>query len=208
MKLYSNLALLCSAVVLTACETVTSPVPVGEQPAQIEAGKWEGRWANAEGYLDVTVVDAKNGLVHIDYTDEGECESMSLELRSSGEWLFFNVTEEDFEKSEGLASSPCSPVHTESSVDGEDDPGKPRSFLWGRVLNKDDSIVAWAPAPEVFVRLVQEGHLPGTVNDGNVVLGPLKPNHYQIITSGSHGVVLDWEQPMVLFRSGSVADPE
>ena len=205
VKLRAYLGLGLAALVLTACDTVTSPVPLGERPAPINAEKWEGRWANAEGYLDLTVVDAKNGLVQIAYQEDGECENLRAQLRTSGEWLFFNVTEADFEKSEGLAGSPCSPADSadpaEHGADGEDEQGEAPSYLWGRVLHRGDSIIAWSPSVEVFARLVKQGRLPGTVEDDNVVLGPLGPEHYAVIVSGAHGVVLDWERPLVLFRS-------
>ena len=77
------------------------------------------------------------------------------------------------------------------------------SYLWARIEHGDDAIIAWAPDSVVFARLVEAGLLPGAVEEGNVVLGALKPEHYRIITTGSHGVVLDWEQPMVLYRERS-----
>lgn len=197
------LLLLLASLVLGACNTVTSPVPVGEEPAALDASDWNGRWENAEGYMDLTVVDAANGLVHISYDDDGECEELDVQLRTSGDWVFFNVTEKDFEESEGLASSPCSPAHAhEDGAWSAPDPDA-GGYFWGRVIQRDSSIVAWAPAPEVFVRLVEQGRLPGTVEDGSVVLGPLSEQHYEIIISGAGGVAMDWEQPLVLYRAAN-----
>lgn len=201
------LAFVLVALSLAACETVTSPVPLGEQPASLDASQWEGRWANADGYLDLVVTDAANGLVRIAYddADEGECKEMQLQLRTSGEWTFFSVTEEDFERSEGLASSPCSPVGSspsalESAAEAPGAEPAPSRYMWGRVRLADNAIYAWGPEPEAFVRLVSAGRLPGTVDEGSVVLGPLGPEHYALIISGSEGVVLDWEEPLVLYR--------
>lgn len=187
---------------LAACDTVTSPMPLGEKPAVIEAGDWEGRWLNAEGYLDLTVVDGTNGLLRIAYDDDGTHQEMDIELRTAGEWTFVNFTEEDFEESEGLASSPCSPVDS-PKPDLPECEEQPSGYFWGRIRHMDDTLVAWGPEPAAFVRLVEQGLIPGTVEEGSVVLGPLTSEHYEIITSGAHGVVLDWENPMVLYRQKS-----
>lgn len=194
---------LLASLVLGACDSVTSPVPLGEEPAALNASDWNGRWENATGYMDITVVDAANGLVHISYDDDGECEELDVQLRTSGEWIFFNVTERDFEESEGLASSPCSPAHVHQEgvhQAADEDAG---GYFWGRVIQRDTSIIAWAPSPEAFVRLVETGRIPGTVDGGSVVLGPLGEAHYQTMISGSAGVVLDWEQPLVLYRASA-----
>lgn len=189
-----------AAVLLAACDTVTSPVPLGEEPAVIDAAQWEGRWHNAERYIDVKVVDAANGIVHLGYEDDGDYEELDLEVRRSGDWLFVNVTERDFEESEGLATSPCSPAET-SRPDLPECADAPPSYLWARVKNSNGAVMVWAPDPAVFARLVDTSVLPGMVEEGNVVLGSLEPEHYRVITTGSHGVVLDWEHPMVLYRA-------
>lgn len=195
-----KLALACIAAVLGACDTVTSPVPLGQQSAAIEAGDWQGRWYNAEGDLDLEVIDGPAGLVRIAYDDDGEFREMDLQLRTAGEWTFASVTEKDFEESEGLATSPCSPVEA-PATDVPECEEQPRAYLWARIEMNPDAIIAWSPDAEVFVRLVESGLLPGTVSEGSVVLGSLTAEHYQIITSSAHGVVLDWEHPMVFFRA-------
>ena len=207
MNLRIALALPLAALSLAACETVTSPVPLGEKPAVLETAAWEGRWANADGHLDLLVTDAANGLVRIAYNDieDGDCKDMELQLRTSGEWTFFSVTEEDFERSEGLASSPCSPVSSTGSGLAPGEESGSASYLWGRVRLSDNAIYAWGPDPEAFVRLVSAGRLPGTVDEGSVVLGLLSPEHYELIISGSEGVVLDWEDPLVLYRQQPTA---
>lgn len=205
MNLRAGIFIPVVALSLAACETVTSPVPLGQKPAVLDAGEWEGRWENADGYLDLAVIDSANGLVSIAFDeDEGECKQMELQLRTSGDWTFFNVTESDFERSEGLASSPCSPVTGDKPAElSPDEAAGPSNYLWGRVRLSGDAIYAWGPDPEVFVRLVSEGHLPGMVDEGSVVLGALNPAHYELIVSGSKGVVLDWDDPLVLYRHGA-----
>lgn len=202
MRAAMRLTAAAAAILLAACDTVTSPVPLGEEPAVIDAAQWEGRWYNAEGHIDVKVVDAANGMVHLGYEDDGDYEEMDLEVRRSGDWLFVNVTERDFEESEGLATSPCSPAET-LQPDLPECEDAPPSYLWARVKNSGGAVIAWVPDPAVFSRLVDAGVLPGTLEEGNVVLGSLGPGHYRVITTGSHGVVLDWEHPMVLYRARS-----
>lgn len=213
MNVKTSLAIAAVALSLVACETVTSPVPLGEKPATLVAEEWEGRWANDEGFLDLEVIDAANGLVRIAYdeAENGECREMELQLRtagdSGGEWMFFNVTEEDFERSEGLASSPCTPARpAPGTAAPQAEDGATVSYLWGRVRQSGDAIYAWGPNPKAFVRLVNAGQLPGTVDDGSVVLGPLSAEHYQLIISGDQGVVLEWEDPLVLYRRTKTAD--
>ena len=78
-------------------------------------------------------------------------------------------------------------------------------YFWARVKQGTDSIIAWLPDYKKFKALVEEGTLPGEVDSehsygGAVMLGDLKPEHYQAIVSGEHGVLFDWEDPIVLFR--------
>jgi hypothetical protein len=201
MRPWTGLFLIIAALLLGGCDSVSSPVPVGEKAMAIDPEAWEGRWANADGRLDITVVDAAKGLVRVAYAEEGECGEMDMELRSSGEWIFVNVTAKDFAESEGLAKAPCKPAQAGaaggSTADGSDNEG---GYLWGRITQTEKAIVAWSPAPEAFVRLVNSGQVPGTIQDGSVVLGKLEPQHYEIITTSSMGVVMDWEKPLVLYR--------
>jgi hypothetical protein len=196
MTTVKHCLLAIAALLLTACETVTSPVPVGETPAVIEATDWNGRWGNADGHLDLTVVDGSAGTVHVTYVEEGEVKELDLSVRESGGWLFVNVTEADFNDSQGLGESAADAAAAQPS------------YLWSRILLRDNLMIGWNPDPEIFVRLVEQQILPGTIDEGSVVLGPLTPEHYRIITSGSHGVVLDWESPMVLYRIEPEASAE
>ena len=179
------------AMTLTACEMVTSPAPLGEKPVAIEAEEWVGRWSNADGHLDVSVLDAAKGLVTIEFDEDDKTHSLVLQLREAAGWTFVSVTERDFNHSQGLG---------ESALEGS--AGKPvlDAFLWARIVKNGDSIIAWSPAPEPFVVLVEKGLLPGHVDEGSVALGAMSDEHYRIMTSGEHGVVLDWENPMVLYR--------
>ena len=191
MRVPLNLILVVVAMVLTACETVTSPAPLGDKPLAIEAEDWEGQWSNAEGHLDLSVVDAAKGLVTIEFEEDGTAHTLDLQLREAAGWIFVNVTERDFNQSQGLG---------EMAIEGNPDTPVSNAYLWARIVNNGDSIIAWSPAPEQFVMLVEKGLLPGHVDEGNMVLGALGHEHYRVMTSGEHGVLLDWENPIVLYR--------
>lgn len=173
---------------LAACATVTSPVPLGTEPEALDAAVWEGTWRNDNGSLELTMTDAENGLARIAFEEDGARKILDLIVRRSGDWTIVNVTEEDFEESEGLEG--------ESESDADSGP----SYLWARVEMKDGAILVWDPDPAAFAELVGKGVLPGTVAEDDVVLGTLSPEHYDIITSGSHGVLMKWDEPLVLYR--------
>jgi hypothetical protein len=180
--------LILSCSVLGACSTVSSPVPLGSEPAALDPAAWEGAWSNPDGTLEITVTDATNGLARMIFEEDGEKQELNLVVRQSGEWIFANVTEEDFDDSQGL----------DGEGDGDSESGE--SYLWVRVKLKSGAIIAWDPDAEAFAELVSAGVLPGSVNEGDVVLGALSPEHYEIITSGSHGVLMNWDEPAILYR--------
>lgn len=166
---------------LAACDTVTSPAPLGEEVVRVNPAEWEGFWMHPDGPLSIKVIDAEQGLLRFDYEDEGKPVSLPVQLRQSNGWQFVNVTVGDFDP----------------DLDAE----HPEHWLWARVLHKGDTLIAWGPQPSVFAGLVAEGVLPGAVDEGSVVLGSLCPEHYRVITASSHGLVLDWENPLVLTRA-------
>ena len=114
-------------------------------------------------------------------------------VKSSGEWVLFNVKVRDFDETQGVA-----PDSWESA---EDSVPNPDHYYWGMAKIEDQALLAWGPEAEAVARLVNEGVPPGSVTDGNVELGKLEPPHYQIITTSSHGVLMDWDSPLVLVRN-------
>ena len=49
--------------------------------------------------------------------------------------------------------------------------------------------------------MVREGKLPGKIDaNNNIILDELKPEHVNIITSESEGVLFDWQNPGVVMR--------
>jgi len=172
-------------VALCGCEAVYSKHPVGLEPVQISpemADKLEGIWAyHGPGAVTVRVADAENGILEIAWVEPGmdglELRSAEVHLREANGWTFASVT-------------------------GEDAP-EDLKHMWGRIEGKRDRmIIVWAPDVDKFKELVKEGELPGEVDEGgDVVLGELEDEHYDIITD-EDSVVLDWEDPLVFIRVG------
>jgi len=186
---------LASMLVLAGCKEVTSPVPFGEQPYAADAGQWAGRWNAGEASLVISVTDAAQGRLHVRLEEPGSTpEDYDVQLRTSGEWIFASVLDTDYPENRG-----------QDDGSGEGAKSEPR-YLWGRVsFGGDNELVGWDPDPAAFVRLVEAGLLPGTVDDGSVHLGELGPDQYRMITSGSQGVLLDWEHPTVFYRNTSAS---
>jgi len=184
MAIFLRTAITVLAIFLNACDTVSSPVPLGVEPAVIDAAEWSGQWFNADGRVDITVVDAAKGLVHIDFREDGKADTLDLQLRKFNGWIFASVSEQAFDQSQGLEGASS----------------ETESYLWARLVRHGKTIIAWIPKAEKFATLVEKGLLPGRVEDDNVILGPLNQEHYRILTSEDHGVLLDWEHPTVLYR--------
>lgn len=184
-----RLVLASLALFVAACDMVSSPTPLGEKSHAIKAQEWDGRWFDSNGYVDLSVVDGANGLMKMTVVDQGESDTLDLQLREGFGWVFANAREAEYFDSQGL------------EIEGA-------GYLWARIVKDENVIRAWRPDPEVFARLVTEGLIPGHVEDGDVVLGALTNQHYNAIVSGSHGIVLEWEDPIVLYRYQSGKAPE
>jgi len=84
-----------------------------------------------------------------------------------------------------------------------------KGMVWGRFKKHGDYIVFWTPDYDRFSDLVNEGLLPGHLDAGesddmfdskNIILSGLKPEHMDLITSGSKGVMFEWEYPFFMVR--------
>jgi hypothetical protein len=185
MKLVRLAAVAVALVALAGCE-VYSSAPMGEEVVSITASDWEGFWLTEDGPVAIEVVNVDAGELMISGIDlrqqddgvEGPPNVWSnlVYLRRSGGWLF-------------------------GSVENEDEPGL---WEWARIKKDGDQLIIWAPRGSAFRELVSEGVLPGIVERGEyastTTLGELSPAHYELITSGARGVLLDWEDPFVLRR--------
>ena len=162
---------------LAGCSVAYVSQPLGETPLVLSADEWEGTWVHKEGALTIKVLDAKQGRIQVGWIESNQDRlkllAYDIALYRSGDWVFGNAKE-----------SPSSP-----------------NYLWARVKNEGGQITVWFPDMAQLERLVKEGVLPGAVDeDDNVFLAPLTPDQMRVITSGSHGSVLDWDEPIVLIH--------
>ena len=161
------------------CDYVVSKRPVGESPVALEESEWKGTWLHGDGPITVRIADAKEGRLEVAWVEEKEgalvLESVDAWLRESGEWIFASF----------------------AGIDGDLDQA---GYLWGRLVREEDQLLLWWPRPEQFRRLVEEGLLPGKIEDGDVLLGDLEPEHLAIVTSEEHGMLFAWDEPMTFHR--------
>ena len=191
-----RLATAAAALSLAACANVFSPTPVGEESVAIDPADWDGLWTEPNLALVIKTLDADRGVLDVFMVDGSTRQSVTVELRRSGGWLFGSFNDYDDEDAPGDGESPP-------------DNGTPirdaRPYAWVRVVNKDNKLVFWQPHTDRFRRAVERGDLPGRVateEDGDpVYLGRLEPEHYRLITESSAGVLMDWDEPVVLVRS-------
>jgi len=78
---------------------------------------------------------------------------------------------------------------------------------WGRFEKYGDRIIIWIPNYKRFSDLVNDGLLPGHPyaggrSDGNsyCILSGLKPEHMNLITSGSKEMLFEWQYPSFMVR--------
>jgi hypothetical protein len=169
---------------LAGCTNVYSSRPIGEQAAVLDEEAWEGTWVNRGGAMTIMVEDAGQGALQAAWVEENDgvlkLHSFHVMLRQSGDWIFCNLREPD---------------------EQDEQENTEERYLWGRIKNQDGQILFWLPEVDKVKALVEQGVLPGTVDEeGDVLLSPLTPEQLQVITSGEHGVLLDWEEPIVLLR--------
>jgi hypothetical protein len=161
------------AVTITGCGFVYTHQPIGERPSLIETGDWEGNWINEDKFLTINVLDETKGLLRISWIekDQGEVklESCNLHLLESGDWIFASIPDKD----------------------------NPKRYLWGRIKQDERQVVVWLPDLEKFKGLVEEGKLPGRIDNKNVMLGNLTSDHLKLITSETEGVLFEWDEPII-----------
>jgi len=176
-----SLSLLLCAVVLSGCSAVYTTKPIGEKPVNLtrEVDDWEGLWCNSEGdSFKIKVGDPANGILQVagieETNNEFELKKYTICLRESGTWTFANCRNEDEKERE--------------------------IYVWAKISRDKRQIIFWAPDTDKFKELVNKKQLPGKIEKENVVLGELDSKQMEFITSGSNGVLLNWEKPMVLTK--------
>ena len=95
-----------------------------------------------------------------------------MHLLESGDWIFASIPDKDNLK----------------------------RYLWGRIKQDGQQVVVWVPDSEKFQALVEEGKLPGKIEDSDVILGNLTSDHLKLITSETEGVLFEWDEPIIFRR--------
>ncbi len=167
------------AFMMYGCGNVFVSQPIGQKPYKVEAEDWEGTWFNPDGSSStIKVLDGENGILEIAWIEDSDntlkLESYEVYLRDSGQWILGSMKVKD-----------------NSDKD---------SYFWGRIEKEERQIIFWRPDLDKFENLVKEGKLPGKINAYNVILGDLKPEHLEIITSEDSGVLFCWDKPLVLMK--------
>jgi hypothetical protein len=119
----------------------------------------------------------------VQWFDDGKLASVEVSLRRSGCLIFGNIPMSDVARAFDF-----------------DDPSEAEGCSWFRVSRDDDTILAWMPEGDRFEELIADGTLPGGIEDGDPFVGPLNAEQLEIITSGSRGVLMEWDEPGVLRR--------
>lgn len=170
-------------ILLCGCNAVYSSRPVGDKPTDIQShqDQWEGTWMAPDGgAMTVKVLDGSNGILKVGWIqeDKGELKIQTADvyLRDGGGWTF-------------------------ASVKPQEEAGQ-NGYVWARIEMKERIVILWAPDGMKFKTLVEDGKIPGSVEGSDVVLGNLESNHLDLITAETNGVLFDWDEPLVMIKSG------
>ena len=161
------LLLLCLGA-LAGCE-VASVEPMGGVPVSIEAEDWEGLWVSDDGsnWGVVRVVNASEGELEIGYVGFDE-EKFLLETNA----VYVRTAATDIAVQKAMFVS----------MNDED----PDLFIWGLLRKNDDEVEIQLPVASRFRELVENGTLPGRVEEGiidSVILEELTVEHLAFISS-------------------------
>ena len=160
----------------TGCNPVFIKRPVGPKPARIVTAEWEGNWIGPDGGVAIKVVDADPAILkvvwHEDEAGKRTMKTALVELRESGDWFIANTRAED----EGSG------------------------YLWARVKKEKRQILIWEPDNKAFTKLVNDGVVPGRIDQKNVILEELTAEKLSALQSGDYGVPFKWGEPVVLMR--------
>lgn len=165
---------------VVGCNAVYTRQPVGEKPMSLTATveEWEGTWLVSDGAVTVKVKDASQGVLSIGWFEEqGNTLKQHTEdvyLRDAGDWSFASLRDQD----------------------------KPGLYVWGRIKKNNRQIFVWSPDSQKLSELVKAGTLPGTMQEGDLLLGNLGARELQILSSETHGVLFEWSDPLVLTKIG------
>jgi hypothetical protein len=188
MKHFPLLIVSVFLLAASACSYVTVTEPIGEEPVQLQPKEWEGVWKlyfyslfnedEEEAFFVMEVSDSENGVLKVQNIGR-EPESAQVYLRESNGWMF------------GSYRNP-----------GE---AEDKGMCWGRFEKHGDRIFIWVPDYDRFSGLMNDGLLPGHPaedmdGDKILILSNLKPEHLELVTSESKGVLFHWDHPIFMER--------
>lgn len=179
------LPLFLTILTLSACSVVRVNQPVGTKPVTLDPAEWNGTWIADGDVVQVTAHESKKGILNLTWieTDEKENKpvafSMPAHIRATREgWTYASILDPD----------------------GVKDAKGNSSHWWGRIEKLDDRILLWAPVPSKFADAVQEGKLPGKVDDDDVWLSNLKRKHLKFMEDENSPVLFAWDKPHIYDR--------
>lgn len=136
IRIINSLPLL-AALVLCACQSVTSKKPVGDKPAVLKPEVWNGKWKNGNGsFVATRVKDARLGI---------------LELKTITPWTKPKAGEP---KTEDLQ---IRMLGTHVIANEDEHPG----YQFARVANDGTHIVVFYADIPVFIKLIKQHKIAG-----------------------------------------------
>lgn len=167
---------------MTGCKVTLSTGPMGLEAVKLNPEEWNGIWRDPgnNGFVAVRVADADQGILEvagIETRDNAlEMKKLRVHVRQANNWMFLSWESDD----------------------------RPGHYFWWRIKRSEDTAVLWTPHFDRILKLVREGTLPGKQASENVlILDALDPKAYEVMTSEKQGVLVDWENPVVLMRTKS-----
>ena len=160
------------ALSLSACTTVISLMPVGDEPVYLEPEEWEGLWVHevsnngTSAFASVMVVDAAGGILEVcDPDSYGEPLRVVVRQHTTAgkQARFVSVFDDGW------------------------------GYVWGRYQRiLQNALIIWSPNHEEFVRLVQQGLLAGQyLDEEGLIIEPLSPEQLDLISRDDGGRLVE-----------------
>jgi len=132
--------LAATALLLTGCGAPTTRGIVGSTPLQLDPEDWNGHWRSDDGSYTIRVADAENGILEVVQVGESEkalhVSVNHLYLREENHAILFNLN---------------------------DDESGSASYIFGRMVRKNDAAVLWTARTESMERLIARQMITGVV---------------------------------------------
>ena len=165
---------------MSGCVAVYTTEPVGDEPVKLQAQDWEGTWVQDKDFFVIRLSEPDQGMLVAAWIEE-ENDSLKLEslnghIRATGDTMFISFRDKDY-------------------------PDSPRYF-WARIKQDGRQIIFWQPEEKAFKALVESKQLPGSIDDDNIILEPLKNEHLRFIIEDKNKNLFDWQEPIVFLKLG------